>query len=47
MTPPQAAVPVKRMRVDEFWDFVHLPENEHRSFELRCVSTDRTAPSPF
>lgn len=37
MTPPDPAVaaPKKSMTVDEFWDFVNLPENADRLFELR------------
>jgi Uma2 family endonuclease len=29
-----AAVPTRLMSVDEFWDFVHRPENADRNFEL-------------
>lgn len=37
MTPtnPTVATPKKLMTANEFWDFVQLPENENRSFELR------------
>src|SRR5262245_56801555 len=37
MTPtnPGVAAPKKLMTVDEFWDFVNLPENADRHFELR------------
>jgi Uma2 family endonuclease len=37
MTPTDPAVtaPKKLMTVAEFWDFVHLPQNEDRWFELR------------
>jgi Uma2 family endonuclease len=34
MTTPAVGAAKKLMTVDEFWDFVHLPENENRSFEL-------------
>lgn len=32
--PAPVAAHKKLMTVDEFWDFVHLPENEDRDFEL-------------
>lgn len=32
---PAVAAPKKRMTANEFWEFVHRPENETRSFELR------------
>jgi Uma2 family endonuclease len=37
MTPPNPAVtaPKKLMTVDEYWDFVNLPANADRFFELR------------
>lgn len=31
---PAVAVPPKLMTADEFWDFVHLPENENKLLEL-------------
>jgi Uma2 family endonuclease len=33
-TPPTVGIPKKLMSADEFWEFVHLPENENRDFEL-------------
>jgi Uma2 family endonuclease len=33
-TPPIVGTPKKLMTADEFWDFVHRPENENRDFEL-------------
>jgi Uma2 family endonuclease len=33
-TPPAVGTPKKLMTANEFWDFVHLPENENRDFEL-------------
>lgn len=34
-TPPAVAATPKRMTVDEYWDFVNLPENAGKRFELR------------
>jgi Uma2 family endonuclease len=34
MTTPAVGAAKKLMTVDEFWDFVHLPENDNRKFEL-------------
>src|SRR5438067_11276355 len=34
-TDPAVTAPKKLMTVDEFWEFVNLPENENRFFELR------------
>src|ERR1700685_679848 len=33
-TPKTVGTQKKLMTTDEFWDFVHLPENENRDFEL-------------
>lgn len=33
-TPPTIGAPKKLMTADEFWEFVHLLENENRHFEL-------------
>ena len=33
-TPPTVGAAKKLMTVDEFWDFVHRPENQERDFEL-------------
>jgi Uma2 family endonuclease len=33
-TPPSVGAAKKLMTVDEFWDFVNLPENQERRFEL-------------
>lgn len=35
MATATTASPPTRLTVDQFWDFVHRPENENRDFELR------------